>query len=101
LAPIADVITKGLTRNFAKPLARRLGYDGPSNVVANGKLLIAKPDRTYAAIRLAQIGGFLSDEAVVREAGFDPKTDMGTGVRESNGRLQDLPVSFLDTSPSG
>lgn len=101
LAPIADVITKGLTRNFAKPFAQQLGYDGPINVVANGKALIAKPDRTDAAIRLAQIGGFLNDEAVIREAGFDPTKDAGTGIRESNGRLKDMPVSFRDTSPSG
>lgn len=99
LSPLADIITRGLERNFAKPLARELGYSGPVKVLANGKALIAKPDRTDAAIRLAQLGGYLSDEAVLREAGFNPETDMGSGQRESNGRLKELPVQFRDTSP--
>jgi hypothetical protein len=101
LAPLANIIVDALTRNYAAPVAREFGYMGPVKVVADGTALISKPDKTDAAIRLAQLGGFLSDEAVLENTGFDPVKDKGTGIRESNGRLQELPVSYRDTSPSG
>lgn len=101
LAPLAELIATSLTRNFVKPLAAKLGHNGDVRLIASGKLLTQKPDKTDAAIRLAQLGGYLSDAAVLEATGFNPDEDSGTGIRESNGRLPDLPVTYRDTTPNG
>lgn len=106
ISPIAELVANALLRNFVKPALAEMGYS--SDVIRNatinvdGSKLIEKPDRSDAAIRLAQLGGFLSDEAVVRETGFDPINDIGDGARASaKTRLQELPAQLRDTTPMG
>lgn len=106
ISPIAEIVSNGLLRNFVKPALREMGYSSEivrgATVKVDGSKLIEKPDRSDAAIRLAQLGGYLSDEAVIRETGFDPEKDSGDGERASEKtRLQELPANFRDTSPSG
>lgn len=104
--PIAELVVHGLLRNFVRPILLAQGYeiDIVKNVklIADGTTLIEKPDKSDAAIRLAQLGGILNDEAVLRETGFDPVKDKGDGVRESKKtRLQELPAKFRENSNPG
>lgn len=104
--PIAETICKALTKNFLHPLLLEMGYAKDLlrdiKIVPDGSALIEKPDKSDAAIRLATLGGYLNDEAVLRETGFDPATDIGDGQRAAEKtRISPMPVSARDTSPNG
>lgn len=109
ISPIADIPAKGLTKNFLKPILQVLDYDAnivsKARIVPDGSALIEKPDKSDAAIRLKQLE-VISDEAALRETGFDPKEDKASPEEKArldsgNVRLQELPANFRDTSPSG
>lgn len=106
IAPLAELVSEALERNFVQPILMENGYakdvvDG-AGVVADGTELISKPDKSDRAIRLAQLGGFMNREAVLRETGFNPETDVYDGPEpvEEGPRLSELPVEFRDTSPA-
>lgn len=104
ILPIAEAITGSLSKNFLRPALKELGYSmdiiKDAKVIADGSALIEKPDKSDAAIRLAQLGGYLSDEAVRRETGFNEE-DAGDGERAADKtRLQELPVNFRNGSDS-
>lgn len=104
--PLAELLAKALTKNFLRPTLIKMGMDPEKvkdiKIVANGSALIEKPDKSDAAIRLAVLGGYLSDDAVLRETGFDPETDKGDGIRASEKtRIPTMPADARDTSPSG
>lgn len=103
LEPLYDVEAEALRENFVRPFLEELGVDTKNlQVRADGTELVSKPDKSDKAIRLAQLGGFLNREAVVRESGFDPELDTSAlpeGAVNKGPRLQELPVDFRSTSP--
>lgn len=84
--PIVNIIADALLKNYVKQVLREGGKDKDViknvKVVADGTKLIEKPDKSDSAIKLATIGGILSDEAIRRETGFT-ENDKGDGVREA------------------
>lgn len=101
LKPLADVIAKAFERNYVVPLARAMGYEGKISLVPDGSELVGKPDKSDKAIRLAQLGGYLTQEEVREATGFESDVPDGQEVVEveSKTRLSELPVEFRDTSP--
>lgn len=100
LAPLVDLILSALNEKFADPLAATLGDPGATVTLhADPKNVIAKPDRTDAAIRARQLG-ILSAEATLRAAGFDPVADIepDTSMHREGGRLEELPSRFRDSA---
>lgn len=106
LQPIFDIIAEALLEQFLKPMARELGLSDEAvariTLTADGTELVSKPDKSDKAIRLAQLGGFMSREAVLRESGFDPERDVSglpEGAVNKGPRLAELPVDYRSTSP--
>lgn len=106
VSPIAEIPAQALAKNFIKPILRSIGYSEDivrdAKVVPDGSLLIEKPDKSDAALRLKQMN-VMSDEAALRETGFDPATDLAPPEEQARGqvRLKEMPVNARDTSPSG
>ena len=107
LSPLAELLSVSLTNNVIKPIAEKLGIEGNPYVIADGEALIAKPDKTDAAIRMFQLGG-LSNEAALEATGFaaedkpdeDERAKM-LETRKASPRVQELPVESRDTRPLG
>lgn len=110
--PIGDLLADSLTRNRLKPILRQLGKDKEvvrkAKILIDGRELITKSDLTEPAIKLAQIGGLISDEAILRATGFDPakdkfdaNADNGPNSKKDGGgtRLEALPAQFRDNKP--
>lgn len=105
--PLVMVITEGLTKNFIKPTLRGMNYPEEvvknAKVIADGSKLIEKPDKSANAIRLAQIGEIISDEALRRETGFE-EDDAWKEGRDKAGDTQisrspsELPANMRDDS---
>lgn len=109
--PIVNNAAKGLQKNFVLPMAKILGYSEEDmkkiKVVPDGSRLIEKPDKSDAAIRLAQLGGFLSDDAVLIETGFDPATEAASvdekaaAAAKNAARIQQMPAQYNEQSNMG
>lgn len=100
LAPLVGMILSALEERFADPLAGLLGDPGASvTLTADPRDVVAKPDRTDAAIRARQLG-ILSAEATLRYAGFDPERDIEPDreMHRAVGRLEELPSRFRDSA---
>lgn len=104
IRPIVDIPAEGLTKNFLRPILREMGYKEDvvrkALIVPDGTALIEKPDKSDAAIRLAQLGIMKGDSAL-EETGFDPKKDWTGEDADPGKRLSEMPANFRDTSPSG
>lgn len=105
--PLSKVLAKALTANFVRPILKQLNY--PPEVYLDieidpdGTFLIEKPDKTDAALRLKQMN-VMSDEAALRECGFNPATDKASPEEQARGqvRLQELPTATKkDANPKG
>lgn len=106
ISPLANMVAKSLMRNFVGPWLANAGYSPEqirkANVIADGSDIISKPDKSDKAIKLAEIGGYLNQDAVIRESGFDPETDKADGSEPTPPApktLKPLPAQFRDTSP--
>lgn len=108
--PIAELLADSLTRNRIKPILRKMGKSEKVirgvRVVANGDALITKSDLSEPAIKAAQIGRILSDDAIIRAIGFNPETDKfdpeNDQINDGSGpgtRLEELPAQFRDNRP--
>lgn len=109
--PIGQLVADSLNQNRIKPMLRELGVPADvvqrARVVADGSDLIAKPDLTDPALKAAQIGGILSDDAIVSAIGFDPAADKfdpardkGNDGNRSATRLEEVPARFRDNKPA-
>lgn len=100
IAPLAQLIADALLKNFVLPLAKQLGYPtGDLRVCINSKQVVAKPDKTDAAIRLYELRA-ITKEAVVKYSGMDPEDieprDLHPG---GNDDPQYTPAEQRDTTP--
>jgi hypothetical protein len=107
IAPLADLIADALRRNFVAPWLIANGYDRDKikniKVVPDGSEITTKPDKSASALKLAEIGGIMTNEAIVREVGFDPSKDLAADPNQANDgsstRLRPMPAEYRSTSP--
>lgn len=97
LEPMAQLIADALNESYVKNIAGVLGAN-PINVrvCVEGTKVIAKPDRTDAAIRLRQLG-VLTAEAAAKAAGFE-ESDIEKIQYDptTTKRLEPLPAEVKD-----
>lgn len=99
LAPLAQLIADAILRTFVIPLARNMQIPTEDlRISVNGKKVIAKPDKTDAAIRLGQMG-FLKKEAVVARSGFEVDEVEPIDYEPMRKESLELPVSYKDQTP--
>lgn len=111
ISPIANNAAQGLQKNFVRPLVKALGYTPEEikkvTVYADGARLVDKPDKSDAALRLAQLGGIISDRAVLEETGFDPDTQAASPEEKAAAeaknatRIKELPAQYNEQSNMG
>ena len=101
LEPVVQLVLNGLAESFLREVDERLipGRVSRATITADPRDVVAKPDRTDAALRARQLG-ILSAEAALRYMGFDPATDMEPNetIREQGfGGIRELPSRFRDS----
>lgn len=101
LEPIARLVLDGIAESFIRDVDERLvpGRRSMATISIDPRDVVAKPDRTDAALRARQLG-ILSAEAALKYMGFDPATDMEPNeqIREQGfGGIRELPSRFRDS----